>query len=217
MANGKITHSPNATPETFLFERMKKAERNLLAGEKVFDFNKPSGLIDYENIDPEIKELFQNDAEFHQYMDSRFSLYQTLQNTGIDLRHYYAISNSSSKDFALNLLKDLETNETLAIMTHFKNIPATKFEDYEQALKDSILNDVPTVLRNEAVGKEVEALAKDMLFQTQPDGKLIQMMETLHHAVRNIVIPLKYTFGVTAGQTLLVTNTVMGATQLFAR
>lgn len=169
MANGKITHSPNATPETFLFERIKKAERNLLAGEKVFDFNKPSGLIDYENIDPEIKELFKNDAEFHQYMDSRFSLYQTLQNTGIDLRHYYAISNSSSKDFALNLLKDLETNETLAIMTHFKDIPATKFEDYEQALKDSILNDVPTVLRNEAVEKEVEALAKDMLFQTQPD------------------------------------------------
>lgn len=102
-------------------------------------------------------------------------------------------------------------------MTHFKDIPATKFEDYEQALKDSILNDVPTVLRNEAVEKEVEALAKDMLFQTQPDGKIIQMMETLHHAVRNIVIPLKYTFGVTAGQTLLVTNTVMGATQLFAR
>lgn len=217
MANGLITHSPKESPASLLFTRIKKAEKNLLAGEKAFDFNKQWGLIDYENIDPEIKEFFSSTAEFHQYMDSRYSLYQTLQNTGIDLRKYYAISNAQSKDFALNLLKDLETNETLAIMTHFKDVPATKFDDYEKALTESMWNEVPTPLKTDAQRKEVEALAKDMLFQSHSDNQLVQLMEQLHHAVRKIVIPLKYTIGVTAGQVLLVSNTVMGAVQLFAR
>lgn len=102
-------------------------------------------------------------------------------------------------------------------MTHFKDLPATKFDDYEKALTESMWNEVPIVTRTEAKRKEVEALAKDMLFQSHPDNQLIQFMEQLHHAVRNIVIPLKYTVGVTAGQVLLVSNTVMGAIQLFAR
>jgi hypothetical protein len=40
MANGLITHSPKESPASLLFTRIKKAEKNLLAGEKSFDFNK---------------------------------------------------------------------------------------------------------------------------------------------------------------------------------
>lgn len=217
IAEWKISATKTDTPSTFLFTRMKEAEKKLFWGEKVFDFNKKEGIIDYENIDPEIKHIFENEVEFHQYMDSRFSLYQALQNVWIDLRKYYAISNSVASDTAINIIKDLETNETLAIMSHFKDIPATKFDDYEKALVDSIWSDTPTTIQTEAAKKEIENLAKDMLFQTQPEWKVVQMLEALHHSVRNIVIPLKYTFGFTAWQTLLVTNTVLGATQLFAR
>lgn len=78
-------------------------------------------------------------------------------------------------------------------------------------------SDVPTPLKNEAKRKEIEALAQDMLFQTQPEGQLMKMLESLHHNVRNVVIPLKYTVGVGSGMKLLVSNTVMGSVQLFSR
>lgn len=54
-------------------------------------------------------------------------------------------------------------------MSHFKDIPATKFDDYEKALVDSIWSDTPTTIQTEAAKKEIENLAKDMLFQTQPE------------------------------------------------
>ena len=53
--------------------------------------------------------------------------------------------------------------------------------------------DLPTPLKNEAKRKEIEALADDFMFKTQPDSKFIKMLESLHHTVRNVVIPLKYT------------------------
>ncbi len=77
--------------------------------------------------------------------------------------------------------------------------------------------DLPNVLKNDAKRTEIENLAEDMMFKTQPDGKLMKMIESLHHNVRNVVIPLKYTIGIGSGMKLLVSNTVMGSGQLFSR
>lgn len=57
--------------------------------------------------------------------------------------------------------------------------------------------DLPTPLK-EAKRKEIEALADDFMFKTQPEGPLMKMLESLHHSVRNIVSS-KYTVGVGSG------------------
>jgi len=74
-------------------------------------------------MDPEIAELFPNEVEFHQYMESRFELYRVLQANGYDLNRYYRISNGAKKDFALNIFNDIETTEALAVLHTFKDIP----------------------------------------------------------------------------------------------
>lgn len=73
-------------------------------------------------MDPEIAELFPNEVEFHQYMESRFELYRVLQANGYDLNRYYRISNGA-KRLALNIFNDIETTEALAVLHTFKDIP----------------------------------------------------------------------------------------------
>ena len=77
--------------------------------------------------------------------------------------------------------------------------------------------EIPDVLKTPAQRTEVERLAKDMMFQTIPDSDFIKLLESMHHEVRNVVIPLKYTVGVASGVKLLVSNSVMGSVQLFSR
>lgn len=74
-------------------------------------------------MDVEIKELFPDEAEFHQYMSSRYEMYQAMQSIGHDLNKYYQISNAAQKDFALNMFKDIETNEVLSVLNTFKDVP----------------------------------------------------------------------------------------------
>lgn len=217
MSNGAITFAKNETPETLLFKRIQRIEHTMFWKGQVFDFSKKDGLVTYKNMDTEIKELFPNEAEYHQYMSWRYELYQSMQFLWHDLEKYYKISNASSKDFALNMFKDLETNEAISILDIMKDTPWTTFDDYKNALTESIWSEIPKPLQTEAKRKEIERLAEDMLFQTQPTGPLMKMFESLHHSVRNVVIPLKYTVWVTSGMKLLVSNTVMGAVQLFAR
>ena len=213
---GKLPSVKKSKPRQDLYKRVQKMENEIFLSDEWFSANEMS-LLQYEQRDEGIRELFYDDVEFHQYMSARYDLYKTVSATGVPLSKYFLLTKSSGKDFANTLLKDIESNEVLAVLTTYKNLNVKTFEELQDQLAKDIYKEVPDVQKSVGKKKEVDALAKDMVFQVKPEWDYIRLLESIHNNTRSSVIPLKYTIGMESGQRLLVQNTILWSVQLYAR
>lgn len=216
MTEGKLPSIKKSNPRQDLYKRIQKMENEIFLSDEWFNANEMS-LLQYEQRDEGIRNLFYDDIEFHQYMSARYDLYKTVSATGAPLSKYFLLTKSSEKDFANTLLKDIESNEVLAVLTTYKNLNVKTFEQLQYQLAEDIYKEVPDVQKSVGKKKEVDALAKDMIFQVKIETPYVRLLETVHNETRSLVIPLKYTAGMESGQRLLVQNAILWSVQLYSR
>ena len=166
-------------------------------------------------IKPNLKEYFNSELEFYEYMQARFWILQKLEENWYNIRRHFALRHKNGADYMRILISDMEQGELLSVM---KTQPeAWKLEDYASRLKESIWNNLPEPHKTDAKQKEISDFVDYMVPSWKEREMPIKAIESLFNAVRPLAMFWKFTLWTMSWMRLFYVSAMGNSLMLNAR